>query len=597
MKLELVIKSLPTDPGIYKYLDKDDVVIYVGKAKNIKKRVNSYFVKQHESNKTRILVSKIYRIEFVVVDSEMEALLLENNLIKTHQPKYNILLKDDKSFPLIRLSNERFPRVFAIRNPKFDGSTFYGPYTSARAMHGILDLIKSIYPLRNCNFNLSEENIIYGKFKACLEYQLGNCKAPCIGLQQEDNYNESIAHVKNILNGNLASVKQHLKEAMLKASDELRFEEAASYKQKIDDLELFRNKSTVVNHKITDVDVFSIISDDSKAFVNFLKVNNGMIVQTKSVEYKLRIDESQADVLSHAVPNLRKLFKSTSKEIIVPVPIELFEPLRCTVPKSGDKKKLLDLSLKNVLMYRKQKLDHYEQLNPDYRRQRLMEQMKSDLRLTVEPRHIECFDNSNIQGTNPVSACVVFKDGKPSKKEYRHFNIKTVIGPNDFDSMKEVVERRYTRVLNEGGSLPNLIVIDGGKGQLSSVVGSLKELGIFGKVAVIGIAKRLEEIYFPGDTTPMYIDKKSESLKVIQHLRDEAHRFGITHHRNRRSKSTLKSSLLDIPGVGDKTLDVLLKAFKSVKKIKEAKPSELAGVIGAKKADIVVNFLKEQHDT
>jgi len=589
MEIKSYIKDLPSNPGIYKYFDNRDKIIYVGKAKNLKKRVTSYFTKNHDNNKTKVLVSKIKRVEYTIVENEAEALLLENNLIKEHQPRYNILLKDDKSFPLIKIAKERFPRVFAMRNPTYDGSEYYGPYTSVRAMHIVLDLIKSIYPLRNCNYNLSEANIKAGKFKPCLEYQLGNCKAPCVGYESEEEYMDSIANIRRILKGNIAEVKNHLKAGMENAAEELNFEEAQKFKVKLEMLEKFRSKSTVVNHKISNVDVFSCLIDDKRAFVNYLMVMNGMVVRTKSVEYKLKLEESVEDVLAVAIPQLRALFDSESKELILPMEIELEEGLTATVPQRGDKKKLLELSLRNALFYKKQKLDQYEKLNPGSRVDRLMEVMKSDLRLTDQPRHIECFDNSNLQGTNPVSACVVFKDGKPSKKDYRHFNIKTVEGPDDFASMQEAVRRRYTRLQRENKPIPQLIVIDGGKGQLSSVVETLKEIGVYGQTSVVGIAKRLEEIYYPGDSLPMYIDKTSETLKVIQHMRDEAHRFGITHHRNRRSKAFVRSELDAINGIGPTTIKNLLNHFKSVKKVKNASKEELINVVGNAKATIIAN--------
>lgn len=590
MDIKETLKDLPTNPGIYKYFDKSNKIIYVGKAKNLKKRVGSYFHKNHDNNKTKVLVSKIHRIEFVVVDNETDALLLENNLIKEHQPRYNMMLKDDRSFPLIRITNERFPRIFAMRNPKYDGSKYFGPYTSARSMHVVLDLIKTLYPLRNCNYNLSEENIKANKFRACLEYQIGNCNAPCIGKESEEEYMESINSIRSILNGNFTSVKTHLKTEMMKAAEQLEYERANSFKEKIELLEMFRTKSTVVSHTITNVDVFSGVIDDKSAYINYMKVVNGMVVRAKSVEYKLKMAESMSDVLEAAIPVFRDRYDSTSKEVIVPIELEAFDDVKVTVPKIGDKKKLLDLSVRNALLYKKQKMDQYEKLNPSHRTDRLMQKMKSDLRLTEEPRHIECFDNSNLQGTNPVSACVVFKDGKPSKKDYRHFNIKTVIGPNDFDSMKEVVNRRYSRLIQEEKPLPQLIIIDGGKGQLSSVVETLQELNIYGKVAVIGIAKRLEEIYYPGDSLPLYIDKSSETLKIIQQLRDEAHRFGITHHRNKRSKEMTTSELHGIDGVGPKTIDLLLNRFRSVKKVKSASQEELARIIGKDKAVKLFNY-------
>ncbi|MCB0735723.1 MAG: excinuclease ABC subunit C [Bacteroidetes bacterium] len=596
MSLQTDIAALPNTPGVYKYFDLNDVIIYIGKAKNLKKRVNSYFTKkQYDSAKTKVLVSKIKRIEFTVVDSEMEALLLENTLIKEHQPKYNINLKDDKSFPLIRITNEPFPKVFPMRNPKQDGSQFFGPYTSARAMHTVVDLIKSLYPLRNCNLNLTQENIKAGKFKACLEYQIGNCNAPCIGLESEEEYMHSIMRVKEILRGDLREVREELVSRMMKESDELNFEEAARLKEKLDMLDHFKSKSTVVSTRFKDVEVFAITQDVDRAYVSYLKINHGMVIRTKSVEYKKKLNEDPADILQDAVITLRKLYASESREIILPVKIDLpLSDVQVTIPKSGDKKKLLDLALKNALFYKKQKLDSYAKVDPAGRTDRLMRQMMEDLRLTVEPRHIECFDNSNIQGTSAVSACVVFKDGKPSKADYRHFIIRTVEGPDDFASMREVTQRRYSRLLRENQPLPDLIVIDGGKGQLSSVVSVLKDLGIYGKVAVLGIAKRLEELFYPDDPLPLFIDKTSETLKVLQHMRDEAHRFGITHHRKRRSKSTLKTELSDIPGIGEKSANQLLKKFRSVKVIQEKTVADLIPVIGADKAEKVYQYF--HHD-
>jgi len=593
--IKQTIASLPSNPGVYKYYDATDHIIYIGKAKNLKKRVASYFnKKQHESQKTKLLVSKIKRIEFAVVDSEMEALLLENSLVKEHQPKYNILLKDDKSFPLIRITNERFPRIFPIRNPKYDGSQFFGPYTSVRVMNIVMEFIKTIYPLRNCTLNLSEDNIAEGKFKPCLEYQIGNCNAPCIGLETEEQYLNSIARIREILRGNLSEVRRELMDKMKNSAGELLFEEAEKYRLKLDALDRFKSKSTVVSHTIKNVDVFAMIFDGRQAFLTYLKVDHGMVTRTKSVEYKIQLEESKEDILSHGILAMRQRYGSDAKEVILPYTVGFsLEGVKMIVPKAGDKKKVLDLAVKNALFYKKQKLDHYEKLNPGTRADRLMAQMKKDLGLKDEPRHIECFDNSNIQGAQPVSACVVFKDGKPSKKEYRHFNIKTVEGPNDFASMAEVVQRRYSRMIREQAKLPQLIVVDGGKGQLSAVVAELKDLGIYTKLAVVGIAKRLEEIYYPDDPLPLYIDKKSESLKVIQHLRDEAHRFGITHHRNRRSKETIKTALSDIDGIGTKTADVLLKKFKSVKAIKKLSVEEMSPFVGSDKAvKVVAYFMK-----
>lgn len=592
--LDQKIKNLPHQPGIYKYKNAKGEIIYVGKAKDLRKRVASYFVKKQDSGKTRILVSKIADLDFTVVDTEMDALLLENNLIKEYQPKYNIMLKDDKSFPLIRVTKERFPKMFAMRNPVRDGSEYFGPYTNVRVMNTVLELIKKLYPTRNCNYNLSEENIAAGKFKACLEYQIGNCKAPCVGLETEEDYMESIASIRNLLKGNLQEVRDELQIQMERCAEDLRFEEAEEFKQKMDYLEKFRSRSTVVNPKINNVDVFSISVESGRAFVNFLKVANGMIIQTQSAEYKLQMDEEKQDVLPTAIIDFRTKYNSFGDEVIVPFNPKLkLDKVKFTVPKLGDKKKLLDLSMKNTLYYKREKMGQYEKIDPDVRVNRLLEKMKADLKLKELPRRIECFDNSNFQGTSPVAACVVFDNGRPNKKEYRHFNIRTVEGPDDFASMREVLTRRYSRLLREEKELPNLIVLDGGKGQLSSGVQVLKELEIYDKVAIVGIAKRLEEIFYPDDPVPHYIDKKSETLKVIQRMRDEAHRFGITHHRNRRRKASLSSELLSIDGVGEKIATELLSKFRSVKKIREASLYELEQVVGKAKSKIVYDHFRE----
>lgn len=596
--LKRVISSLPESPGVYRYYDAEGNLIYIGKAKSLKKRVSSYFTKNHyENRKTAVLVSRIADIQFTLVDSELDALLLENSLIKKFQPKFNVNLKDDKTYPFICVKAERFPRIFTTRKVIKDGSDYFGPYASGPMMHTILDLIKSLYPIRNCNLVLSESNIQSGKFRACLEYQIGNCKAPCIAAQTEEEYLHDIKEIKSILKGNLSEAIQHLKQNMQEAAAELKFEEAASIKKKLDILETYRSKSTIVNQSIHDVDVFSLVSDDRYAFVNYLKVANGVIIQTQTFELKKKMDETNEELLEFAIGEVREQYKSTSKEIIIPFELDIAdEQIVFTVPKAGDKKKLLDLSLKNAIYYKGEKLTQYEKLNPELKTERILAQMKADLRLTTLPKHIECFDNSNIQGTHPVSACVVFKDAKPSKKDYRHFNVQTVVGPDDFATMREVVYRRYKRVLEENEPLPDLIVIDGGKGQLSSAIESMQALGIYGKVPVIGIAKRLEELYYPDDELPLYIDKKSETLKIIQQIRDEAHRFGITHHRARRNKSTLKSELLEIKGVGKETLQVLLTHFKSVKKIKAASFEELAALVGEKKAGLVKDYVMNNPD-
>ena len=594
-KIKTIIKSLPDSPGIYKYFDAEGVLMYIGKAKNLKKRVNSYFTKtHHENRKTAVLVSKICDIHFTLVDSEIDALLLENSLIKKFQPKFNINLKDDKTYPFICIKNERFPRIFFTRQHIIDGSEYFGPYANGMMMHTILDVIKVLFPLRTCNLNLSETNIKAQKFKVCLEYQIGNCKAPCVDFQTEEDYDISVKQIKNILRGNISVVTKHLKTLMTEAADEMHFEKAASYKYKLSTLENYQSRSTIVNSSIHEVDVFSLVSDERFAFVNYLKVANGMIIQTQTFELRKKLDESNEELLELAIAEVREQYKSTSKEILVPFEMDLNdEELIFTVPKTGDKKKLLDLSMKNALYYKKDKLDQYEKLNPELKTDRILSQMMSDLRLTEPPVHIECFDNSNIMGTYPVSACVVFKNAKPSKKDYRHFNVKTVIGPNDFATMKEVVFRRYKRMLDEHETLPNLIVIDGGKGQLSSAVESLKELGIYGKIPVLGIAKRLEELFYPEDELPLYIDKKSETLKIIQQIRDEAHRFGITHHRNKRSKGTLASELSAINGVGEETIKLLLKELKSVKKIKEASIEKLTEIVGQAKAKVIAKHFNK----
>ena len=593
--LKTIISSLPDSPGIYKYFDKDGTLIYIGKAKSLKKRVNSYFNKnQHENRKTAIMVSRIVDLQFTLVETEIDALLLENSLIKKFLPKYNINLRDDKTYPFICIKNERFPRIFSTRLHIKDGSEYFGPYASGNMMYTILDFIKSIYPLRNCNFQLSEKNISAHKFKTCLEYDIGNCKAPCVGLVSEDEYHQNIKHIKSILRGNIGEVKTVLKNYMQLAANDLKFEEAARYKRKLDSLENYQSKSTIVSGILNDVDIFSIVSDERFAFINYLKVSNGIIIQTQTFEVKKKMDELDAELLSLAIAEVRDEYHSTSKEIIVPFELDWSdERIVITVPKLGDRKKLLDLSLKNALYYKKDKLAKYEAVNPELKVDRVLTQMKNDLRLTELPHHIECFDNSNLNGTNPVSACVVFKDAKPSKKDYRIFNVKTVEGPNDFATMEEVIFRRYKRLLDENEPLPNLIIIDGGKGQLSSAIASLRKLNLYGKIPVIGIAKRLEELYYPNDEFPLYIDKKSETLKIIQQLRDEAHRFGITNHRNRRSKNTFITELENIKGIGPETAKMLLKELKSVKKIQEANMDLLSDIIGAAKAKLVKDYFAD----
>lgn len=585
--LKIQLSTLPQGPGVYQFFDVDDKIIYVGKAKNLKKRVSSYFTKNHEYGKTRVLVKKIERIKHIVVPSESDALLLENNLIKKHRPRYNVLLKDDKSYPFICIKKERFPRIFPTRKLIKDGSEYYGPYTSMKTVRTLLDLVKSVYPLRTCNYHLSQEKIEANKFKVCLEYHLGNCKAPCEGLQNEEEYNRQIQDIREIIKGNFKSSLTYFKRQMKTLATETKFEEAQRIKEKIEVLENYQVKSTIVNPKINNVDVFTIISDEAMAYVNFLQLSHGSIVRSHTMEIKKKLNEEDSDLLQLALVEMRERFNSESKEIYLPFKITVPQGLKVTVPKLGDKRKILEFSERNAKFYRQERFNQIKIIDPDRHVKRIMAQMQKDLRLTSEPRHIECFDNSNIQGSNPVAACVVFRDGKPSKKEYRHYNIKTVVGPDDFASMEEVVFRRYKRLLSENEPLPQLIVIDGGKGQLSSALKSLDILGIRGEIAIIGIAKRLEEIYFPGDSIPLYLDKKSESLKIIQQLRNEAHRFGITFHRNKRSKTAINSELLNIEGIGKKTTEELLKKFKSVKRVKEASIEALAENVGLAKAKII----------
>lgn len=585
ISLNVQINVLPNDPGVYQFYDAEGKILYVGKAKNLKKRVSSYFNKKQEYGKTRVLVKKIREIRHIVVPTESDALLLENNLIKKLQPRYNVLLKDDKSYPWICIKNERFPRVFPTRKLIKDGSEYFGPYTSMKTVRTLLDLVKSLYPLRTCNYDLSKDKIEAGKYKVCLEYHLGNCLGPCEGFQSEASYHGQIEDIRQIIKGNFKDSLHSFKKQMKALAEQMEFEKAQRIKDKIDILENYQAKSTVVNPKINNVDVFSIISDETYAYINFLQLSHGSIVRSHTMEIKKKLDESDEELLQLAIIEIRQRFQSQSREIYLPFPVEVEETIKVTLPKLGDKRQILELSERNARFYRQDKLKQIKIVDPDRHVKRIMAQMKADLRLSEEPRHIECFDNSNIQGSNPVAACVVFKDGKPSKKDYRHFNIKTVEGPDDFASMQEVVYRRYKRLLNEDEPLPQLIVIDGGKGQLSSALKSLEALDLRGKIAIIGIAKRLEEIYFPGDSVPLYLDKRSETLKIIQQLRNEAHRFGITHHRNKRSKGAINSELENIEGVGKKTAEQLLKSFKSVKRIKEASIETLAETVGKSKAE------------
>lgn len=592
LSIEIQIQTLPNDPGVYQFYDKDDIIIYVGKAKNLKKRVSSYFNKTHDTAKTIILVKKVVRIEYIVVQTENDALLLENNLIKKYQPRYNVLLKDDKSYPWICIKNERFPRVLFTRRIVKDGSQYFGPYTNLKVVRTLLDLIKHLFPLRTCSHELSQKNIDAHKFKICLEYHIKNCKGVCENLQTEQEYNMYIEQVKEILKGNLQGVIQHFKQQMQDYAEALQFEQAQQIKDKLQSLENYQAKSTIVSAKINNVDVFSVVSDEEYGYVNFLQVAYGAIIRAHTIEIKKKLEETDREILEWAILEIRQRFNSSSKEIIVPFPITIAENLQMTIPKLGEKFQLLQLSERNANLYRQEKFKQVKIIDPERHTNRILSRMQQDLRLSQPPRHIECFDNSNIQGTNAVSACVVFKDAKPSKKDYRHFNIKTVEGPNDFASMEEVVYRRYKRLLDENQPLPQLVVIDGGKGQLSSALKSLEALGLRGKIAIIGIAKRLEEIFYPEDSIPLYLDKKSETLKIIQHLRNEAHRFGLTFHRQKRSQGQIISELDAISGIGEKTKQDLLNYFKSVKRIKEASQEELIQLIGKSRTEKLLQGLK-----
>ena len=578
--IAIQFKTLPSDPGVYQYFDKNDTVIYVGKAKNLKRRVTSYFTKVHDNAKTRILVKKIHRIEHIVVPTEVDALLLENNLIKKYRPRYNILLKDDKTYPWICIKKEPFPRVFSTRKVIRDGSSYFGPYPNVKTVYTLLELIRGLYPIRTCNFDLCAEKVQKQSYKVCLEYHIGNCMAPCEAKVSEQDYDQNIVAIRDIIKGNFLSSINQFKSQMEEYANAMKFESAHEIKEKLESLENYQAKSTVVSPKITNVDVFTIISDESYGYVNFFQVAFGSIIMSHTVEIKKKLEENDAEMLPLAIVGLRQRFNSQSKEIYVPFKIDLGPNIKVTIPKLGDKKKLVELSQRNAKFFRLERFKQMKIVDPERHVKRLMNQMKTDLRLHQEPTHIECFDNSNIQGSNPTAACVVFRNGKPFKKDYRHFKIKTVEGPDDFASMEEVVHRRYKRLSDEGQSLPQLIVIDGGKGQLSSAVKSLDRLGLRGQIAIIGIAKRLEEIYYPGDSIPMHLNKKSETLKIIQQLRNEAHRFGLTLHRKIRSKSALKSPLDGVEGIGPKTKELLLKEFKSLKRIKSAPRAAIIQLLG-----------------
>ena len=586
-----ILPTLPSKPGVYQYFDIDEKILYVGKAKNIKKRVSSYFSKTHQSGKLRVLVKKIFDIKTIITDSEIDALLLENNLIKKYQPRYNIQLKDDKTFPWLCLKNEPFPRLFPTRVLYKDGSIYFGPYASVRMMKTIMDIVKQLYKLRTCSLNLSKPKIQKGNYKVCLEYHIGNCKAPCVSKQTEEEYDSTIQQIKSIIKGNIGSVIVELTGVMVEFADKYEFEKAQAVKEKIEILEKYKSKSTIVNPKINNVDVVSLVNGDNHSYINYLKVINGSIVQAHTVEIKKKLEETDSNVITFALLDFRQRFDSESTEVITSIEPEVEIPgLKITIPQRGDKKQLLELSQRNAKHYKIEKQKQKDLIDPDRHKNRILAQMQTDLHMTELPKHIECFDNSNIQGEYPVAAMVQFIDTIPNKKAYRHFNIKTVEGANDYASMEEVVKRRYTRLLVEEKSLPQLVIVDGGKGQLSSAVSALKEIGLYGKIAIIGIAKRLEEIYFPNDSIPLYLDKTSESLKIIQRLRDEAHRFGITHHRKKREKGTIKSVLTTIEGVGYSTAQKLLWKFKSVKKVKLATEEEISGTIGKAKAAIVFGF-------
>lgn len=591
-KFKSILSLLPEKPGVYQFIDSADTILYVGKAKNLKKRVTSYFSK-NQSGKTVVLLKKTYDIRHIVVDNESDALLLENNIIKKHQPRYNILLKDDKTYPWICIKNEPFPRVFSTRNTIKDGSLYFGPYTSGLMVKTLIGLIRQLYKLRTCSHSLTESNISAGKFKVCLEYHIGNCKAPCIGIQSEKDYSENIQQIKDILKGNISTVIDHLKKLMINYSRELHFEDAQIIKEKIEILSRFRSRSTVVSNTIKNVDVFALTQESDNAYVNFLKVVQGAVVQALTVELKIRIDEEKESIIAFAITEIRQRLSSDSPEIIVPFkPDILIDKVKYIVPRTGEKHKLLELAERNAIYYKleqkKKRLEH----SPQVRTGKNLEKLKNDLHMPDMPVHIECFDNSNIMGTNPVAACVVFRNARPSKKEYRHFNIKTVTGSDDFSSMEEIIFRRYKRMIDEENNLPQLVIIDGGKGQLSSAMKSIDKLGLREKITVIGIAKKLEEIFFPGDSVPIYLDKNSISLKIIQQLRNEAHRFGINFHRDKRSSEMIESDLDQIKGIGPRTKEILLKHFGSVDKIRNASPEELENVVGLSKTVILSGYFK-----
>jgi len=586
------ISILPDTPGVYMYYDSEGTVIYVGKAKNLKRRVSSYFNRTHDCLRTNLLVRAIVDMSYIVVPTEQDALNLEASMIKEYQPRYNVLLKDDKSYPWIVVTNEPYPRVFLTRQHIKDGSKYYGPYTDAGSARATLELIKRIYPVRSCRHLITPEYISKGKGRLCLDYHLNRCKGCCLGLVSTDDYGKDIDRIRAILRGDTGELLQYLRDGMDRLAQELRFEEAQELKEEYDLIKRYQSKSVIVSQTIEDIDVFGIDDEDADVYINYMHVRRGAVVKSLTLEYKRRLDETQAQLLAYAMTEISKSFGVTFDEVVVAeLPDVEMPDVKFTIPQRGDKAKLLEVSKKNARQHRVDKIKTMEKRNPETRTDRILQRIQSDFHLNQLPRHIECFDNSNIQGTNPVASCVVFRDAKPSKKDYRHFNIKTVVGPDDFASMKEVLTRRYTRLMSEDKELPQLVVVDGGKGQLSAAVEALDEMGLRGVIAVVGIAKRLEEIYFPGDSIPLYIDKNSETLRVVQHLRDEAHRFGITHHRNRRSKGQAVSELDSIKGVGEKTRTALLSHFKSVKRLREADIDTIAEVVGPAKASIVYGAL------
>ena len=593
--ISAIVRSLPGKPGVYRYYDKNGKIIYVGKAKNLKKRVSSYFNKEHDSGKLRVLVRKIADIQFIVTETELDALLLENNLIKKFQPRYNVMLKDDKTYPWLCIKNEPFPRVFPTRHVINDGSEYFGPYASVKMMNTLLDIIRQLYPLRTCSYNLTLRNIEKKKFKVCLQYHIGNCLGPCDGLQSEEEYLETLDQVRNLIKGNLNKVIDNLKKIMKGYAKELQFERAQQVKEKIEILEKYKSKSVIVNPRINNVDVVSVLDAGDVAYVNYLKVVQGSVMQSHTVEVKKKLDETQEEILVLAITDFRQRFESSSKEIILPFNVSFpAEDLKITIPQRGEKKQLLELSQRNAWYFKMERTKQQELVDPERHSRRILEKMQADLRMPVLPKTIECFDNSNFQGAYPVASMVQFVNAKPRKKEYRHFNIKTVEGPNDFASMEEIIMRRYGRLLSENKELPQLIIVDGGKGQLSAAVKSLKALGLYGKVTIMGIAKKLEELYVPEDPIPLYLDKRSETLRVIQQLRDEAHRFGITHHRKRREKGTIKTELNEIKGIGPETAEKLLREFKSVKQIQQLDQDTLAQVVGKSKATIIAKYFKSE---